>query len=44
LSNWKPKKLVTNVVGSLASSNALLSLLPPQPSQFQLLTLLPAAP
>jgi hypothetical protein len=32
---------VTNIAGSLVSSNALLSLLPPQPSQFQLLTLLP---
>src|SRR4030095_14975279 len=33
--------LITNVAGSLVSTNALLSLLPPQPSQFQLLTLLP---
>ena len=32
--------LVTNAAGSLASSDAALSLLPPQPSQFQLLTLL----
>ena len=33
--------LVTNVAGSLASSDAVLSLLPPEPSQFQLLSLLP---
>src|SRR5262249_2481694 len=33
--------LVTNITGSLASSDAVLSLIPPQPSQFQLLTLLP---
>jgi hypothetical protein len=33
--------LVTNVAGSLASTNAVLSLIPPQPSQFQLVTLLP---
>jgi hypothetical protein len=32
--------LVTNVAGSLASSNAALSLIPPQPSQFQLVSLL----
>jgi hypothetical protein len=33
--------LVTNVAGSLASSNAALLLTPPQRSQFQLMTLLP---
>ncbi len=32
--------LVTNIAGSLASSNAVLSLIPPQPSQFQLVSLL----
>jgi len=32
--------LVTNIAGSLASSNAMLSLIPPQPSQFQLVSLL----
>jgi hypothetical protein len=33
--------LVTNVAGSLAGSDAALTLIPPQPSQFQLITLLP---
>jgi len=33
--------LVTNAAGSLASSDAVLSLIPPQPSQFQPVTLLP---
>ena len=32
--------LVTNPAGSLASSDAVLSLIPPQPSQFQLVSLL----
>jgi GH25 family lysozyme M1 (1,4-beta-N-acetylmuramidase) len=33
--------LVTNIAGSIASSDAELSLIPPQPSQFQLVSLLP---
>jgi GH25 family lysozyme M1 (1,4-beta-N-acetylmuramidase) len=32
--------LITNIAGSLASSDAVLSLIPPQPSQFQLVSLL----